>query len=159
MPFYEIHHSLTLTNSETGSLAKKITELHCTKFTTPAFFVHVKFTPQNPSTETPTYFIAGKAHLKAENRIIATVRVSSARSKTDFDELAAQIEKVWYEVVGGSIEDPEKRLIFVSFKPMISMRKGGMAIPEAGCEEGSLEERQGGWGWSTQQNGRRRQMP
>lgn len=132
MPFYEIYHSVHLTTEQRQALATQITDLHCTKFTTPSFFVHIRFIPQD--TSDGTYFMGGKPRTSCSNRIIGILRVSPKRTKSDFDYLAEKIEKAWYDVIGGSIEDLEKRIMMVTFTQMITIREGGMAIPEAGQE-------------------------
>jgi phenylpyruvate tautomerase PptA (4-oxalocrotonate tautomerase family) len=133
MPFYEIYHSTPLTLDQRQALATKITDLHCTKFTTPSFFVHVRFIPQDASDG--TYFMGGKPRTACSNRIIGILRVSPKRTKSDFDSLSEMIEKAWYNVVKGSIQDTEKRIMMVTFTQMITIREGGMAIPEAGQED------------------------
>ncbi|KAM5378777.1 hypothetical protein ACJZ2D_004250 [Fusarium nematophilum] len=140
MPFYEVHHSLPLTPDQRQSLASSITYLHCTAFTTPSFFVHVHFKAHDASDG--SYFMAGKPRTTNSNRIIGIVRTSPARSKSDFDTLAAKIEETWYDVVGswpGEGSDETKRLLMVTFVPMVTIREGGMAIPEAGHEGGWLK--------------------
>ncbi|KAF5002481.1 hypothetical protein FGRMN_306 [Fusarium graminum] len=128
-------------------LATAITDLHCQAFKTPAFFVHVGFIENK--VEKGTYFVAGKSHDVTSNRIIGTVRTSAARTKEDFDTLGAKIEAAWYhaqnlqsptEKTSWNAEDELKRLIMVMFVPMITIREGGMAIPEAGQEQSWLDE-------------------
>ncbi|KAF6824352.1 hypothetical protein CMUS01_10268 [Colletotrichum musicola] len=124
------------------SLASAITKLHCDTFTTPSFFVHIRFNAQDASGG--TYFMAGKHRLTNCNRITGVVRTSPARTKSDFDALAASIEAAWHHVVGqaepgkgGGTLSPEadsRRLLMVMFVPMVAIREGGMEIPEAGHE-------------------------
>ncbi|KAF5664460.1 7-alpha-hydroxysteroid dehydrogenase [Fusarium heterosporum] len=129
------------------SLAAAITNLHCQAFKTPAFFVHVGFIENND--KKGTYYVAGKSHDATSNRIIGTVRTSAARTKEDFDTLGAKIEAAWYRALdlqqptekpSWNAEDELKRLIMVMFVPMITIREGGMAIPEAGQEQSWLDE-------------------
>ncbi|KAF4964308.1 hypothetical protein FSARC_7753 [Fusarium sarcochroum] len=143
MPFYEIHHSYALTDEQRQSIAHSITNLHCAAFTTPSFFVHVQFISHDVSDR--TYFMAGKPRTFNSNRIIGVVRTSPARTKADFDSLAARIEAAWYKALtaekeGLSHAEEAKRLLMVTFVPMVTIREGGMEIPEAGQEGGWLKQ-------------------
>lgn len=158
MPTYHVNHSSPLTQQQRQSLATSITNLHCQAFNTPVFFVHVYFHPTNPSDG--SYFLAGKPRLDNSNSIVAFVRTSAARTKASFDALAEKIEDAWDVVVrdegeeqgdenghgaageqqeAGAREDA-KRLLKISFTPMLSIREGGMAAPEAGQEDAWLEQ-------------------
>ncbi|KAJ3540753.1 hypothetical protein NM208_g4926 [Fusarium decemcellulare] len=143
MPFYQVFHSYPLTQEQRQAIASSITNLHCKAFTTPSFFVHVHFVKEDVSEG--AYFLAGKPRAVTSNRIIGIVRTSATRTKGAFDDLAAQIENEWYstlktvaptEKANWSQGDEAKRLLQVTFVPMITIREGGMAIPEAG-QEGS----------------------
>jgi phenylpyruvate tautomerase PptA (4-oxalocrotonate tautomerase family) len=147
MPFYQVYHSYSLNGGQRQNIASAITDLHCQAFQTPAFFVHVSFIEEG--TKDQTYFMAGKAHDSTSNRIIGTVRMSAARSKADFDKLGAKMEAAWYNALdlkqptekeSWNSADESKRLLMVTFVPMITIREGGMAIPEAGQEESWLNE-------------------
>ncbi|RSL76170.1 hypothetical protein CEP51_010207 [Fusarium floridanum] len=146
MPYYQIYHSYPLDQEQRQSIAASITDLHCKAFTTPSFFVHVHFIQEDSSAS--NYFLAGKPHTATSNRIIGIVRTSATRPRSAFDELGAQIERKWYEALKiaapaekkeWSQEDETKRLMKVTFVPMITIREGGMAIPEAGQEGGWLK--------------------
>jgi phenylpyruvate tautomerase PptA (4-oxalocrotonate tautomerase family) len=139
MPFYQVHHSLPLGSKKRQAIANAITNLHCAAFNTPSFFVHVRFIFENGSDG--AYFVAGKLRPNKSNSIVGVIRTSPSRSKEDFDNLGEQIEKSWYDAVGGSIEDKDKRLSMVMFTPMVAIREGGMAIPEAGHEGQWLEDK------------------
>ncbi|KAI3538737.1 hypothetical protein CABS03_01817 [Colletotrichum abscissum] len=134
------HHLANLRES----IALSITNLHCSTFSTPAFFVHVNFIKQEPKSDDGTYFMAGKSHTSNSNRIVALVRTSASRTKDDFDALAAKIEDAWNGAVkepGKEAEfDEAKRLLMVVFTPMLAIREGGMAIPDAGHEEAWLKQ-------------------
>ncbi|RGP71321.1 cis-3-chloroacrylic acid [Fusarium sporotrichioides] len=147
MPFYQIHHSCALNQNQRQLLATAITQLHCRAFKTPSFFVHVRFYPEENKDN--NYFVAGWPHPATSNRIVGLVRDSPSRSKADFDKLATDIEEYWYSVLGvqppdkkarWNVGDEEKRLIMVTFTPMLALREGGMTIPEAGKEEDWLQE-------------------
>ncbi|KAF2226091.1 hypothetical protein BDZ85DRAFT_258581 [Elsinoe ampelina] len=148
MPLYQIYHSYPLSQEQKQVLATSITTLHATTFTTPSFFVHVRFIPEDSAGV--NYFMAGKPHQNNANRVVGIVRVSEKRSKSDFDALGEKIEKAWYDAVKGSSGDEEetaleqdedgKRLIMVTFTPMITIRENGMLIPEAGGEAAWLKE-------------------
>ncbi|KAH7253877.1 uncharacterized protein BKA55DRAFT_566401 [Fusarium redolens] len=147
MPFYEVHYSCPLTQDQRQGLATAITRLHCEAFKTPAFLVHVRFFAEDNADN--TYFVAGKSHPLTSNRISGNVRTSATRSKADFDELGAKIEAAWYETLQvipppekptWSDEDEKTRLIMVKFVPLVTIREGGMAAPQAGEEETWLNE-------------------
>ncbi|PNS15592.1 hypothetical protein CAC42_851 [Sphaceloma murrayae] len=137
MPLYQVHHSHPLSSSQKHDLAQRITNLHAHKFTTPSFFVHVKFIAEDGN---DSYFLAGKPHAANANRVVGVVRTSASRTKADFDALGEEIEKAWYDVVDGKgrtvgdLNKEGKRLVMVVFTPMITIREGGMAIPDAGKE-------------------------
>ncbi|KAK2035572.1 hypothetical protein LX32DRAFT_723724 [Colletotrichum zoysiae] len=149
MPFYQIYHTYPLSQTQRHSIALSITNLHCSAFNTPAFFVHVSFSDQGSKFDDATYFMAGKPHSTNCNRIIAVVRTSASRTKEDFDNLAASIEKAWdralenpdaENTIGYKESDESKRLLMVIFTPMLAIREGGMAIPEAGHEDDWLKQ-------------------
>ncbi|UPL03080.1 hypothetical protein LCI18_014014 [Fusarium solani-melongenae] len=89
--------------------------------------------------------MAGKRRTVNSNRIIGVVRTSPARTKADFDALAARIEAAWYSALAPDNEgarhiEEAQRLLMVTFLPMVTIREGGMAIPEAGQEGGWLKQ-------------------
>jgi hypothetical protein len=72
---------------------------------TPSLFVNVTFHHLKPGPENDdnVYFLAGEpvAHNAAgPNRLLANVRMSPARTKAMFDDLARKLEDSWDEVVG-----------------------------------------------------------
>ncbi|RSL56802.1 hypothetical protein CEP54_008636 [Fusarium duplospermum] len=76
------------------------------------------------------------------NRIVGVVCTSPSRTKSDFDTLTANIEDAWYKAFSASKTTQAteaKRFIMVTFLPMVTIREGGMAIPEAGQEGGWLK--------------------
>ena len=93
--------------------------------------------------------MAGEAHPGTSNRIIGLVRMSENRPKIKFDRLAELIEAGWYSVLGldspaaseeWTVEHEKRRLLMVTFTPMIALREAGMIIPEAGHDQEWLEE-------------------
>ncbi|RSM19124.1 hypothetical protein CDV31_002045 [Fusarium ambrosium] len=144
MPFYETHHSYPLSDDERQSIARSITDLHCTAFKTPSFFVHIQFVSRDINDR--TYYMAGKPRVVNSNRIIGVVRTSPSRTKSEFDSLASDIEDAWYKALsttrteGTSHATEVQRLLMVTFVPMVTIREGGMAIPEAGQEGGWLKQ-------------------
>ncbi|PYI05170.1 hypothetical protein BO78DRAFT_151944 [Aspergillus sclerotiicarbonarius CBS 121057] len=146
MPPYKVYHSYPMTDEQRQALATSITDLHCETFTTPSFFVHIRFIPHDA--RDGNYFMAGRTRLNDSNHIVGIVRTSPTRSKSAFDALAAKIESAWYETVRSpSVEGLDekdaasrKRLLMVTFTPMITIREGGMTIPEAGKEGTWLKE-------------------
>ena len=85
--------------------------------------------------------MAGKPRTTNTNRIVGIVRTSLARSKSDFDTLGEKIEDAWYRALEPTSSGAEgaalaeaKRLLLVTFTPLIAIREGGMTIPDAGKE-------------------------
>ncbi|KAI8669887.1 Tautomerase-3 domain-containing protein [Fusarium sp. Ph1] len=136
MPFYEVHHSYPLSDDERQSIARSIADLHCTAFTTPSFLVYVQSVAHDINYW--TYHMARKPKTVNSNRIIGVVRTSPSFTKSDFDTLAANIEDAWYKTLnpagpdGKSHSTETQILLVVTFLPMVTIREGGMAIPEAG---------------------------
>ena len=144
MPLYQVYHSYPLTQQQRQSFAAAITTLHCDAFNTPAFFVHVRFFANDATNG--TYFTAGKPRLSNSNAVVAIVRTSSARSKSSFDMLSQKIEEAWDELLEEGdktetqVDAKDKRLLMITFTPMLAVREGGMTIPEAGQEDSWLQE-------------------
>lgn len=90
--------------------------------------------------------MAGKPRTDNSKRIIGVVRTSPSPTKSDFDTLAANIEDAWYKALnpdrpeGKNHSTETQRLPMVAFLPMVTIREGGMAIPEAGQEGGWLKQ-------------------
>jgi hypothetical protein len=135
------------TTPYSDSFASNLTE----QFTTPSFFVHVRFISHDATDH--SYFVAGKPRTTALNRIIAHVRTSSSRTKKDFDDFAENIEDAWRAAIYGDmieegsnkgkrqkeVDESERdaharKLLAVAFVPMVAVREAGMTIPEAGQE-------------------------
>jgi phenylpyruvate tautomerase PptA (4-oxalocrotonate tautomerase family) len=57
MPWYDVEHVFPLTDQQRDAIARRITDIHTQKFTTPKLFVHVQF---RDASEDMTY-IAGEA--------------------------------------------------------------------------------------------------
>jgi len=71
------------------------------------------------------------------------VRTSSSRTKAVFDDLAARIEKAWYDALGAptdSADKASKKMHFITFYPMIAARENGVTIPDAGNESSWLKD-------------------
>lgn len=49
MPLYEVEHSIHLSQKQRDSIAQAITQIHTRKFTTPSFFVGVRFSEADKS--------------------------------------------------------------------------------------------------------------
>lgn len=150
MPLYTVEHSYPLTAPQKQEIAAAITKLHTSKFLAPSFFVHVTFRASSAADQ--NYFLAGKPRVTATNRIIGLVRVSSSRTKKDWDELAAQIEDAWYTAVSGPVieegKDKGKRenalddnavttqaksLLAIGFHGAVAAWEHGGAIPSVSC--------------------------
>ncbi|TDZ28385.1 hypothetical protein C8035_v007598 [Colletotrichum spinosum] len=148
MPFYQVDHICPLTVDERQSIATSITDLHCTAFDVPPSFIHVNFTKHENKADDGTYFLAAKSCANKSNCITAQVRTSNTRSKADWDRLAEDIETKWNEAVGiqgdkGEADDgsnESKELTMVVFTPIVTVREGGLAVPEPGKEAEWLEQ-------------------
>lgn len=145
MPLYEISHSFPLTRKLKDQLAKQITELHATTFTTPSLFVNVHFKDIDATAE--NYYIAGSTRVGGINRITGMVRTAESRTKKDFDSLSEKIEGIWNSVVRGLGDEAEdkdgnkkkvdetdkekeaKRLHAVFLYQMVAARESGITIP------------------------------
>ncbi|KAF2093895.1 hypothetical protein NA57DRAFT_80897 [Rhizodiscina lignyota] len=90
MPFYDIHHCISLTDAQKDALAEKITYLHSGKFTTPSLFINVAFTDVGQR----QIYVAG-----------------GARTAAQFEQLCEELSEVWNEVVdvGGPKETHSQR--------------------------------------------------
>ncbi|KAL7917002.1 hypothetical protein ACQKWADRAFT_307872 [Trichoderma austrokoningii] len=148
MPYYEVHHSYSLTNEQQQEIASAITNLHAATFTTPSLFVHVQFTKSDESGST-VHFMAGTRRSAQTNRIVGIVRTSAKRTKADLDRLAQRIEKAWYSALGVNFDestqqlppsDEGKRLALVGFTPLLHVREWGLGAPEAGKEGEWMKE-------------------
>lgn len=158
MPFYEIQHHHPLGPKQREKLAKNLTDLHARTFNAPAMFVNVRFRSMDFGEE--NFFVGGQPRFKT-NQIFVHVRSGSNRSSEVFDKLAADIEKVWDEVVDGGYrkmyklagedgedklppddrkdaermkEEHPKLLQGVFIIPGLTAREEGFAIPVAGEE-------------------------
>ena len=128
----QVRHAIPLTDDQKTRLAEYITDLHAKTFNTLTFFVTVIFT----STESnDNVFIAGKKH-KPANIISASVRMSEARTKEDFDKMAAKIENAWNDIVGLDtsphvLTEEEKmlKMHMVGFVAIITVRENGVPVP------------------------------
>ncbi|KAM3453973.1 hypothetical protein MY4038_004681 [Beauveria bassiana] len=147
MPYYEVNHSLPLTDAQRQSLAQAITKIHATTFNTPTMFVNVRFVKEDLAQG--NLFIAGVRETRTSNIIISYVRTSAARTKADFDQVAKELEDAWYDVVGKGaktsehpylVEDPETRLHAIGMLPIVTAREAGFTIPVAGEEAEWIRE-------------------
>jgi phenylpyruvate tautomerase PptA (4-oxalocrotonate tautomerase family) len=132
MPYYEVNHACTLTESQKGDLASAITRTHSTKFSTPSMFVNVKFTDIK---DTP-FYIGGKH--RTRSHILAHVRSGPSRTQRHWTELCNELTTIWDGIVPlpkvkRSAPDEDKRLysVFVLGDITAGM-EAGFSIPEAG---------------------------
>ncbi|KAI1495741.1 hypothetical protein F5X99DRAFT_108065 [Biscogniauxia marginata] len=124
MPLYDFTHNASLSSQQQDDLAAAITKIHTTYFTTPSFFVNVRFT----SADGYRAYVGGKR--KQANILTARVRTSPARKREMFDELCLQVAKVWREIVP---ENPDLRVFIIG--GIIAGLEHGFAIPEAGKDK------------------------
>ncbi|TQV91525.1 Tautomerase [Cordyceps javanica] len=147
MPYYEVHHSLPLSDAQRQELAQAITTVHVTAFNTPSMFVIVRFVAEDLAQG--NVFVAGVREDKTSNSIISYVRTSPARTKADFDKVAQELEDAWYKIVGNGqktsahpylSEKPEARLHAIGMLPIVTAREAGFGIPVAGEESEWIQE-------------------
>lgn len=143
MPYYEVNHSILLTESQKDDLATSITTLHSTRFSTPKLFVNVKFTDISDQ----TFYIGGKRRTKSH--ILAHVRTGPSRSNADFNALCADLSAAWDKVVPlpkikRSAPDEDRKLYSVFVLGDIAAGwEAGFDIPEAGKDGEWLAENMG----------------
>lgn len=143
MPYYEVNHSVPLSDGQRERLAQAITDVHVQAFKTPSLFVNVRFVKEDLSQG--NVFVGGKRETKKSNSIISYVRTSPSRTKEDFDRVAKSIEDAWYATVGdgatSSAEHPylvakeDIRLHAIGLLPIVTAREAGFTIPTAGEEK------------------------
>jgi phenylpyruvate tautomerase PptA (4-oxalocrotonate tautomerase family) len=140
MPYYEVNHSVILTESQKDDLANAITKLHTERFMTPRLIVNVKFT----DISNMTFYIAGKRRTKSH--ILAHVRTGPSRSNKDFNALCADLFTVWNEIVPlpkikRSAPDEDRALysVFV-LGDIVAGMEAGFTVPEAGKDGEWLAE-------------------
>lgn len=137
----QIQHSYPLSAQQKLALAQAITKLHSSYFLTPLLYVNVNDIPSEPAGD---YFLAGKPMLPASaNRITVSVRTSPSRTKEMFDDVALQVEAIWYDIVheqqpSGKLnghhdtskqEKKAKKLHGVAFQGIISAAENGILLP------------------------------
>jgi phenylpyruvate tautomerase PptA (4-oxalocrotonate tautomerase family) len=98
MSFYEIQHHCPIGPSQRKELAQKLTQLHANAFDTPLMFVNVRFHIMDFSEE--NFFVGGESQFRT-NQIFVYIHGGPERTSAVLNKLAADIEKVWDEVVGG----------------------------------------------------------
>lgn len=125
MPWYDVEHAVTLTPTQCDALAEKITYLHTRTFKVPALLVNVQF---RDASQDNTY-VAGKR--KLSNRIQANLRVGPGRPVQMYDELAEQLEKAWYEVVGTG-KGNELRAVLINGGRVTGREAGFVINPASG---------------------------
>ena len=125
MPWYDVEHAIPLTSSQCDALAEKITHLHTHIFLVPALLVNVHF---RDASKDNTY-VAGKR--KLSNRIQANLRVGPGRPIQMYDDLAEQLEKAWYEVVGTG-KGKELRAVLINGGRVTGREAGFVISPASG---------------------------
>jgi len=123
-----------MTASQKDDLARAITRIHSTKFTTPSMFVNVTFTDVS---ETETY-IGGRR--RSGNHIRANVRSGPTRTQADWEDLSRQIDAVWGEIVGKGLPkvrraepEPDTSLrSVILLGDIIGGMEAGFTLPPAG---------------------------
>nr|POF19965.1 hypothetical protein CFP56_52214 [Quercus suber] len=140
MPFYE-----------KDVLAAFMTDLHSTTFVTPKFFVTVRFEQVQPAGD--LYSAAKYRGNMSPNHVLVTARVSPARTKQVFDEMALKINTKWNDVVNDAAlgaqsldhlpakqQKQAKNLKIVAFRPVLAALENGVVIPEPGHEKAWIKD-------------------
>lgn len=92
MPLYDIEHVIPLTSSEQQSIATAITDLHSSRFTTPKWFVNVRFTDAS----SVTVFRGGV--LRCYNRLIIRTR-QGGRDVATYNAHCRDIVSAWQRIM------------------------------------------------------------
>ncbi|EXJ81344.1 hypothetical protein A1O3_07634 [Capronia epimyces CBS 606.96] len=133
MPLYDVEYVTPLSPDQQAALAGALTDLHCTRFRTPRFFLNVRYADVRHQ----VVFRAGRrVHY---NRIILRTRASDSdrRPKHVYDEHCRDIIDVWASLVGTG---PERglRTVWV-LGALTTAVECGIARPNVGDEEQWLE--------------------
>jgi hypothetical protein len=94
MPLYDVEHITPLTEGQQASLAQAFTNLHSKRFSTPKFFINVRYTDVSAQ---PVYRGGRKVEY---NRVILRTRVGEQRTKDLYDEHCRDIVRIWEELSG-----------------------------------------------------------
>ena len=125
MPWYDVEHAIGLSCTQCDTLAEKITNLHTRTFMVPGLLVNIQF---RDASKDNTY-VAGKR--KLSNRIQANLRVGPGRPMQMYDDLAEQLEKAWYEVVGTG-KGRELRAVLINGGRVTGREAGFVISPTSG---------------------------
>lgn len=94
MPLYDIEHVVPLSAAEQAAIAQAFTDCHAQRFTTPKFFINVRFTN---ATEQPIY---RGGILCKYNRAILRTRAGGERNKALYNEHCKQLVSLWNNLLG-----------------------------------------------------------
>lgn len=148
MPSYEVRYDIPLTATQKDTIAATITHIHSQKFSTLKNFVNVKLIDVS---DTDTY-VGGRR--RTSNMIFAHVRTGPSRTQADWDDLTAQLNQMWKDIVvnqplpqakGKPEPDRTLRGVFV-IGSILGGSEAGMVLPAAGKDmewlEGNFPEMQ-----------------
>ncbi|PSK59251.1 hypothetical protein C1H76_8041 [Elsinoe australis] len=147
MPRYEIEHYCPLTESQKDELAEAVTRIHATAFSTPRFFVNIRFT----DIAKHDVYVAGKR--RQSNRIFAYVRNGPSRAKAEFESVAEQIIAEWDRIVplphvSRSTPKPDRTLRMVMFFGcIVAGYEAGFMTPDAGGDKQWLKDNVAAFQW------------
>lgn len=125
-----VSHQFALTEPQRLSIAKAITTIHSTMFSTPELFVNVQFRPSDQAIS----YVGGKPH--TSNSITGLVRHNNTRTQAQYEELCRRIAEAWKDAVPDADTNEKHKLsaIFVEGVILAGWEQGVM-IPEAGDDE------------------------
>ncbi|KAJ7107845.1 hypothetical protein C8R44DRAFT_804339 [Mycena epipterygia] len=131
MPLYEVWHSYPLIEAQRADLAQRITAIHCTVFTVPAAFVHVRFT-NYAATE---HYMGGKKRTGTLNMVIGNVRQGPSRTRDLYESLCRQLEAAWTASISEPATQGGAHAHFAGALVLGTVTAGyeqGFMVPEAG---------------------------
>ena len=128
MPFYQVYHSLQLTDSQQQQIASAITEIHTRVFTSLSALVNVDFV----DVSSRSVFVAGYRH-KIPNTIQGGLRDGPTRTRAMYEQLCHELITMWDNIArNGETGLGEDELRVFLTGGMLAAVEGGFLIPEAG---------------------------
>lgn len=124
MPLYDVEHVCPLTFAQQEQLANALTSLHVTRFSTPRFFINVRFT------DVSSQIVFRGGVLRKYNRIIIRTRASEGRSNESYIEHCRNIVSEWEKIVGKEGEN-NLRTVWV-MGALTTAFEAGIARPKVG---------------------------
>ena len=128
MPFYQVYHSVPLTDCQQQQIATAITEIHSRVFTSLSALINVDFMNVAPK----RVFIAGQRR-EVPNTIHGSLRSGRTRTRAMYEQLCHEFVSMWNDIVrNGETGFGEDELRVMLVGGMLAGVEGGFLIPEAG---------------------------